>query len=1445
MTPLIILSILVLHSLNPTLGVFAENTKEVDDNSLVIENDAPSSGNDEATPIEDAFSSDSEEIEDNTLESDNNMPTDEGTTEDTTLETETDISTEGSATEDSTSETKTDILTDESETVESIQEETWKEDASANEEEIPLKERNLIFTIEPEDIVRTTDISSQEVLQDLAKLDDPSTKETDEVVLEEAMYQLVHAEDESEVTPEELKNMDLKSVGIKVKLLVEVPGNDEYQKATVKSKEFRVVPVQIFRIPDGNQLVTTDESKWVQVDKFEDIQPYDVIRGFIAGEDIIVIKKDTNDNLLVCGLQVTWGSIGDFNRSVFYLNDKQDDGYTNQGIKVATDNWYQNKVEGTEAESYVLPVEIRNPTLEDVLASPYSSGTNYANWSLGFDSDWSAAIAHADKSSVNKDWSTQVKADSSGSEKQAFVLSAQDIPDLGQANGNDWAPGTDGTFYGNGEEFRYKFLWNVKGTTEDMWLRSPGIHYNKGAYVHREILHIVTSGNVQDSRAITPALYININGMPKGRTLSFTKQPENIFKTIDISDQSVLASLGTVENTSDLTDKLDGATYHIVRVNDGTDVDLNSVQSMTFEDQSLEVKLIVDVPEGDGFEAASVESDSFFIEAFQIWRIPDSQDSNVTTDESTWTRVDNIEDVKAYDVLRGFIDDEDVMVIKKDKDDNLLVSSLTVADQGPFIDPTVRTTFYEDDLTSDGYSSSHLKMMIDTWYQNQVEGKKAENYVLPVEVKNPTLEDVLTNSFSSGTTYNTWDFGSSENWSDGIVHADKSSVNKDWSTQVKAGGSDSDKQGFALSVQDMLDLGQSDGSDWVLGTDGTYYRDPKNFQYKYLWNIKDTTGALSASSLWLRSPGSNSASAGIVYRADISVGSFNDVNNGARAAIGVMYINLDGVGTPTLKERKLSFTKQPESIFKTTDISDQSVLVSLGTVENTSSPTDNLDGVTYRIVRANDGTDVDLNSVQSMTFEDRSLEVKLIADVPEGDGFEAASVESDPFFIEAFQIWRIPDSQDSNVTTDESTWIRVDNVADVKAYDVLRGFIDDEDVMVIKKDKDNNLLVSSLTVAGKGAFGIRSTFYTDDMQDNGYSSSNLKTMIDGWYRNKVENTLAESYILPVEVSNPTLEDVLTNAFSSGTNYSNWSFSQSVSNWSGGIVHADKSSVNKDWSTQVKAGGADSDKHAFALSVQDIPDLGEPNGNDWASGGVGTYYRDNQNFRYKYLWNIKDTTGALQSDNIWLRSPGNSYNFVADVNRTRDYVNNINRVSMTQTAVSAIYINLDDIHITKPSDDEWIKVKIPTEMFFTVEEELTSPTDENIKSNTQTIENLSERSLNVSFNVDNDFSSVLNVHNIDFLSPDVTPNLGEEAMHLKLNLDKGDTPIYLHNNGGGIDESILFDPKEARTVSLGGAYFGDVPTKEQTAKEVTVQLTLHFEAGNDTGGGGTTPVKEGE
>lgn len=552
-----------------------------------------------------------------------------------------------------------------------------------------------------------------------------------------------------------------------------------------------------------------------------------------------------------------------------------------------------------------------------------------------------------------------------------------------------------------------------------------------------------------------------------------------------------------------------------------------------------------------------------------------------------------------------------------------------------------------------------------------------------------------------------------------------------------------------------------------------------------------------------------------------------------------------------LKERNLIFVTQPRDIPRTADISSQKSLQKLVRFEDkTSKSTDEVlsEKAIYRLVHTNDGSEIKQEELDNLDIKDSDILAKLVVEIPVGDGYKEVKVTSKEFRIQPIQIFRIPDSQDSNVTTNEENWTRVEKISDIQPYDVIRGFLV-EDMMVIKKDENDNLLVSSLKHAGIGAFvepSERTTFYKNDKDDDGYNTSNLKKMIDNWYQTKVAGTDAEDYVLPVEVKTPTLEEVLQNDYLvGGTGYDYWFFT-TYDRWSSGIIYAAKTSVGKDWSTKVLTNGTLNDRQAFALSVQDIPNLGQANGDDWVEGTLGQYYRDNNAFQYKYLANIKNEQGNLDSEYILLRTPGRSFEYIAGISVKRAYVSYFaSFVDIDRASAGSLYVNLDGVSVEQPSNKEWIHVKLPTKMFFSVDNALKKNTDENIKSNNQTIENLSERSLNVSFNVDNDFSSVLNVHNIDFLSPDVTPNLGEEAMHLKLNLDKGDTPIYLHNNGGGIDESILFDPKEARTVSLGGAYFGDVPTKEQTAKEVTVQLTLHFEAGNDTGGGGTTPVKEGE
>lgn len=161
--------------------------------------------------------------------------------------------------------------------------------------------------------------------------------------------------------------------------------------------------------------------------------------------------------------------------------------------------------------------------------------------------------------------------------------------------------------------------------------------------------------------------------------------------------------------------------------------------------------------------------------------------------------------------------------------------------KSPFLDSyfAKSASYYPtNDNLSNGYQTSTIKLTIDTWYKNNIQGTDYEEFVQPVVVNSPNLGDMKklgwVSNIDSGTPT------TSNKAFNTIAHTDAYPTIIDSINGIK--------QAFAMSSSDVTIGAPKPGSGYCSLTDDTV-------------NYLKVTGV---SSLWLRTPGNSYQSAGAI-----------------------------------------------------------------------------------------------------------------------------------------------------------------------------------------------------------------------------------------------------------------------------------------------------------------------------------------------------------------------------------------------------------------------------------------------------------------------------------------------------------------------------------------------------------------------------------------------------
>ena len=163
--------------------------------------------------------------------------------------------------------------------------------------------------------------------------------------------------------------------------------------------------------------------------------------------------------------------------------------------------------------------------------------------------------------------------------------------------------------------------------------------------------------------------------------------------------------------------------------------------------------------------------------------------------------------------------------------------------KSPFLDSLFHTYsntpyYTTNDYLSNGYQSSKIKLTVDTWYKNNIQGTDYEEFVQPVIVNSPNLGDMKKLGWLSNKDNGSLKIGNDSY--NAIAHPDA------YPTIINP--INGKKQAFIMSTSDISTGIRKPGSGYCAITDTTL---------KYL-------KATGVKSLWLRTPGNNYLNVGAI-----------------------------------------------------------------------------------------------------------------------------------------------------------------------------------------------------------------------------------------------------------------------------------------------------------------------------------------------------------------------------------------------------------------------------------------------------------------------------------------------------------------------------------------------------------------------------------------------------
>lgn len=186
----------------------------------------------------------------------------------------------------------------------------------------------------------------------------------------------------------------------------------------------------------------------------------------------------------------------------------------------------------------------------------------------------------------------------------------------------------------------------------------------------------------------------------------------------------------------------------------------------------------------------------------------------------------------------------------------------------PFIDAKFSKNSYyypiNDDLV-DGYQNSSIKLTVDTWYKNNIQGTDYEKYIQPVVVNNPNLGDMKKLGWLSNTDTGSIAIGNKA--FNAIAHPDA------YPTIVDS--INGYKQAFILSTSDVSTGTLPPGAGYC----GLTTRTISYFKNSGLKNI------------WLRTPGNSQGNVSSIRFPSLSISAVGIINN--QSIVPALVVHID------------------------------------------------------------------------------------------------------------------------------------------------------------------------------------------------------------------------------------------------------------------------------------------------------------------------------------------------------------------------------------------------------------------------------------------------------------------------------------------------------------------------------------------------------------------------